>query len=99
MEPGRTSKEDLLQDISQGFYITEVLGMHTANPISGDFSVGATGLWIEKGKLTYPVRGVAVAENILELFRGIEAIGNDLRFYLGYGSPTLRFKPIPVSGE
>ncbi|MGI6142621.1 MAG: TldD/PmbA family protein [bacterium] len=99
LEPGRTSKEDLLQDISQGFYITEVLGMHTANPISGDFSVGATGLWIEKGKLTYPVRGVAVAENILELFRGIEAIGNDLRFYLGYGSPTLRFKPIPVSGE
>jgi len=99
LQPGRASKEELLRDISQGFYITEVLGMHTANPISGDFSVGAAGLWIEKGELAYPVRGVAVASNILELFQGVEAIGNDLRFYLGYGSPTLRFKPIAVSGE
>ncbi|HHW55210.1 MAG: TldD/PmbA family protein [bacterium] len=99
LEAGRASREELLQDISQGFYITEVLGMHTANPISGDFSVGAAGLWIEKGELAYPVRGVAVAANILELFQGVEAVGNDLRFYLGYGTPTLRFRPLPVSGE
>ncbi|NLP17577.1 MAG: TldD/PmbA family protein [Firmicutes bacterium] len=99
LESGGSSQGELLQDISQGFYLLEVLGMHTANPISGDFSVGAAGLWIEKGELTYPVRGVAVAGNILKLFRGVEALGNDLRFYLGYGSPSIRFSPLTVSGE
>lgn len=99
LENGECSLEELLRDIPQGFYLLEVLGMHTANPISGDFSLGAAGIWIEKGELTYPVRGVAVAGNILELFRGVEALGDDLRFYLGYGSPSIRFGPLTVSGE
>lgn len=99
LEAGDCNQGELLKDIAQGFYLLEVLGMHTANPISGDFSVGAAGIWIEKGELAYPVRGVAVAGNILDLFRGVEALGNDLRFYLGYGSPSIRFGPMAVSGE
>ncbi|MGI6574532.1 MAG: TldD/PmbA family protein [bacterium] len=99
LEPGTWDPKSLLQDIDQGFYVTEVLGMHTANPISGDFSVGAAGIWINGGELAYPVRGVAIAGNILELFQGVEALGNDLRFYLGTGSPTIRFQPLMVSGD
>jgi PmbA protein len=99
IQPGKETPENLIADIKSGFYVTEVMGMHTANPVSGDFSVGAAGIWIENGKLTKPIRGVAIAGNVLELLNGIEAVGNDLRFFGGTGSPTIRIKGITVSGS
>jgi PmbA protein len=75
------------------------MGMHTANPISGDFSVGAAGYLIEGGTVTAPVKGIAIAGNILELFRNVEGVGNDLRFYGGVGAPSLRIALLDVSGE
>jgi PmbA protein len=75
------------------------MGMHTANPISGDFSVGAAGFLIEDGRVTAPVKGIAIAGNILELFRGVEGVGNDLRLYGTVGSPSLRIAALDVSGE
>jgi PmbA protein len=96
--PGAIPKEKLIGEIDNGFYITEVMGMHTANPISGDFSLGAAGLWIEKGKLTKPVRGVAIAGNILELLKAIDCVGDDLTFFVGKGAPTLRIARMSISG-
>lgn len=97
--PGNKSQEELIKEISKGLYVTEVMGMHTANPISGDFSVGAAGLWIENGEITKPVRGVAIAGNILELLESIDCVGSDLRFFGGSGAPTVRISQMTISGS
>lgn len=99
IEAGSVTQEELLAEISQGFYVTEVMGMHTANPISGDFSVGASGIWIENGKLTTGVRGVAIAGNLMSLFQQIDCVANDLTFFIGRGSPTLRIPQMTISGS
>ncbi|QGG46569.1 peptidase u62, modulator of DNA gyrase, putative [Heliorestis convoluta] len=99
LQAGNKSTDELMQDIDYGFYVTEVMGMHTANPISGDFSIGAAGLLIEKGRLTTPIRGVAIAGNLMELLQNIDGIGNDLTFFVGKGAPTVRIKSLPVSGD
>jgi PmbA protein len=75
------------------------MGMHTANPISGDFSVGASGIWIENGEFTTPVRGVAIAGNISELLKSVEAVASDLTFFVGKGAPTLRIAKMTISGS
>ena len=95
---GKTSRKKLIDEVNKGFYITEVMGMHTANPISGDFSLGAAGIWIENGEFTKPVRGVAIAGNILELLQAVEVVGDDLTFFVGKGSPTLRIGEMVISG-
>ncbi|NLU47005.1 MAG: TldD/PmbA family protein [Syntrophomonadaceae bacterium] len=99
IEPGVLSLNQLMDDITYGFYITEVMGMHTANPISGEFSVGAAGLLIEKGQLTKPVRGVTIAGNIVELLEQVEAVGSDLRFFGSRGAPSLRIRYLSLSGD
>lgn len=99
IEPGPTRAARLLAETDCGIYITEVMGMHTANPISGDFSVGVAGLLIEKGCLTRPVRGMALGGNIREFLTGVEAVGDDLRFYGGRGSPTLKISEMTLGGQ
>ena len=99
IEAGQIPVEQLIKDISSGLYVTEVMGMHTANPISGDFSVGVSGLLIENGELTSPVRGMAMGGNIIELLENIDAVGNDLHFFIGKGSPTLRVAELTISGQ
>ncbi len=99
LEQGKISRTELLKSIKQGLYVMEVMGMHTADPITGDFSVGVSGLWIENGQLTYPVQGVAMADNILNLLQNIELVGDDLKFYGNVGSPTIKIKEIMVSGS
>ncbi len=99
LAPGEKSPEELVGDIEKGFYITEVMGMHTANPISGDFSVGASGLMIENGRLTYPIRGVTIAGNLADFLKNIEAVGNDLRFFGAKAAPTVRLNNLSIGGE
>ncbi|WP_273483359.1 TldD/PmbA family protein [Desulforamulus ruminis] len=96
---GEKSPEQLIKEVPKGLYVTEVMGMHTANPISGDFSVGASGIWIEKGELTRPVRGVAIAGNIMDLLEAVDAVGSDLEFFGGKGAPTLRVSSMSLSGS
>lgn len=98
LAPGEKNPEELVAEVGSGFYVAEVMGMHTANPISGDFSVGATGLWIENGRMSHPVRGLAIAGNIVELLKSVDAVGKDLRFFGGKGAPTVRISRLAVSG-
>lgn len=98
IEAGTSKPQSIKQNLKTGLYITEVLGMHTANPISGDFSVGVAGLWIENGEFTFPVRGIALGGNILTMFSQIEAIGDDLQFFGSKGAPTMQLAPMAISG-
>lgn len=99
IRPGQTSAEQIIKEVKNGLYVTEVMGMHTANPISGDFSLGAAGIWIENGQLTKPVRGVAIAGNIMELLGAVDAVGSDLEFFGGKGAPTIRVASMSLSGS
>lgn len=99
IENGAASRDLLLSGIERGMLITDVMGMHTANPISGDFSVGAAGYLIEGGAVACPVKGVAISGNILDLFRNVELVGGDLRFFGAVGAPSLRISSLDVSGE
>lgn len=98
LQRGRTTVEALLDGISRGILITDLMGIHTANPITGDFSLGASGILIENGKLGTPVRGFAVAGNILEVFKRITDVGNDLRFFGKVGAPSIRLSEISIGG-
>ena len=99
LQAGCESPEKLISEIEKGFYVTEIMGMHTANPISGDFSLGASGLMIENGMLTYPVRGVTVAGNMVNFFKDIETLGNDLCFFGSRAAPTVRLRSMSIAGE
>lgn len=99
IENGTATTGELLGGISRGMLLTGLIGMHTANPVSGDFSVGATGFLIEDGELTTPVKGVAISGNVMDLFADIEMIGADLRFFSSVGAPSLRIGMLDISGE
>ncbi len=96
---GSKSPQNLREGLDRGLYVTEVMGMHTANPISGDFSVGASGIMIENGQLTFPVRGITIAGNLYSFLQDIDGVADDLRFYGGMGSPTVRVKSLSIAGE
>ena len=99
IEKGNATKDELIAGVSNGLMVQEVLGMHTANPISGDFSVGVSGQWIEGGKVAYPVREAAISGNILSLFSEVETVGSDLRLVGRIGAPSILLKPLSVSGS
>lgn len=98
IEPGQGDSDALLAKMDKGFFITDVSGSHTINSVTGDFSVGAGGQWVEGGKIVHPVKGVIVAGNLHELFKNVTAAGADLRFMGKTGSPTLLVSEIQVSG-
>lgn len=99
ISPGSLSPEQMIADIESGLLITEVMGMHTANPISGDFSLGASGILIQNGKLGRPVRGLTIAGNLHQLLQNIDALGSDLRFYGAKAAPSIRFSQLSIGGE
>lgn len=99
VEPGRHSLNELMSSAGRGLLVTEIMGAHTANSISGDFSVGATGFWIENGNKAYPVREITIAGNILDLMKNVDAVGSDLRFSGRIGSPSLRVKELSIGGK
>jgi len=89
--------KNLLSSMDKGLYITEAMGIHTANPISGEFSIGVSGLWIESGEIKFPVKEAVISGDILSLFQKIEAFGDDLRFYGNIGTPGLLIGAIDIS--
>lgn len=98
LEPGTRSPEELIKELPHGFYVTSMLG-HGSNMVTGDYSRGATGLWIENGELTRPVQEVTVAGNLLDMLSRLDGIGSDLTFRGSVGAPTIRFNELTVSGE
>lgn len=98
LEPGTITPEALIKDVPHGLYVTAMLG-HGANLVTGEYSRGANGLWIENGELTRPVQEVTVAGNMLDMLKRIDAIANDLTFRGSVGAPTIRFAELTVSGE
>ncbi len=87
----------LIKSLSKGLLVLEAMGVHTANPVSGDFSIGVSGLWIEKGEIAYPVKEALVSGNILDLFVRIEGVGDDLKFCDKIGSPSLLIGEMDIS--
>jgi PmbA protein len=95
---GNSDQDDILSSVDRGLFVNDVMGIHTANPISGDFSLGITGFLINGGKKGPPVKGMALSGNILTLFENIELVGSDLRFYGKIGSPTIMIAEMDISG-
>ncbi|MEW6602820.1 MAG: metallopeptidase TldD-related protein, partial [Nitrospirota bacterium] len=87
----------LLKSVNKGILILGAMGVHTANPISGDFSVGISGIWIENGKAAYPIKEAVMSGNILDMFEKVEEVGSDLRFYGSTGSPSLLIGDMDIS--
>ena len=98
LEPGTKSPEEIIKEIPNGFYVTAMLG-HGANMVTGEYSRGANGLWIENGELTKPVQEVTVAGNLNQMLQQLDAIGSDLTFHGSTGASTIRFQELTVSGE
>jgi PmbA protein len=98
IEPGKAAFSALLSDLHQGVLLEEVMGLHTVDPVSGDFSLGCSGKWVDKGKLVHPVKSVAVAGNLFQLFQDVVGIGEDFRFMGGFGSPSLLVRRLKISG-
>ena len=99
IESGGNSPGALSAGVGKGVLITEVMGVHSANPITGDFSVGAAGFLLEGGAIAHPVKGIAIAGNLLRLFAGVDMVADDLRFFGAVGSPSLRVGELDVSGS
>ncbi|RLB29301.1 MAG: hypothetical protein DRG87_07425 [Deltaproteobacteria bacterium] len=98
VDPGTSTPEQLLSKMDTGFFITEVMGAHTIDPVSGDFSLGASGMWIDKGKPSFPVKGVTISGTIYDLFSAVEEVGDSLKFIGRIGAPSLLVKEIIISG-
>ena len=102
LEPGEEGPDGILRKAGRAVYVQEVTGVHSgANPISGEFSVGATGLRVEDGGLGEPLREMTIASTIPEVLQRIEAVGSDLRFFPGggaLGTPTLLVGEMTVAG-
>ena len=96
VEPGDVSPEALIADIKNGFYVTELMGMGV-NGLTGDYSRGAAGFWIENGQIAHPVSEMTVAGNLKDMFARMVA-ANDLEFRVGADSPTLRIDDLTVAG-
>ena len=96
--PGVYQADEIIASVKNGFYVTEMIGFGF-NAVTGDFSRGASGWWIEDGKLAFPVEEVTVAGNFRDMLRGVEMIGNDLRFRGRAAAPTIKIDRMMISGE
>lgn len=98
LQPGTLTPEQLIADVPSGLYVTEVMGFGV-NLVTGDYSQGAAGLWIENGELAYPVEEITIAGNLREMYKNISAIANDLHFRGSAAAPTLRIEGMTIAGS
>jgi PmbA protein len=96
--PGTYTPEEIIASVKSGLYLTELIGFGI-NLVTGDYSRGAVGLWIENGKLTYPVEEITIAGNLNEMLRHIEMVGNDLVFRGRTAAPTLKITRMTIAGS
>jgi PmbA protein len=98
LAPGPASPDALIRSVKNGLYVTELIGFGV-NGVTGDYSRGAAGLWIDNGELAYPVEEITVAGNLLEMFRAVEAVADDLVFRDRTASPTVLIGRMVVAGS
>ena len=96
--PGSHTPEEIIKTVKQGFYVTELIGFGV-NMVTGDYSRGAAGLWIEDGELTRPVEEVTIAGNLKEMFQNIEMIGDVLELRGRIAAPTVKIAQMTVAGD
>lgn len=98
VEPGPLGHEDLLRQLDTGLWVTELLG-HGVNPVTGDYSRGAAGFWVEQGEIRFPVHEITIAGNLNAMFEGIAAVGNDVDARGGIRCGSLLLERMTVAGE
>ena len=98
MVPGSTSPETILASVEQGLYVTDLIGFGI-NMVTGDYSRGASGFWIENGELAYPVEEITIAGNLKKMYADIETIGTDLVFRGRIASPTVKLGEMTIAGQ
>ncbi len=98
LAPGPKDHEGLCAGLGRGLVISEVMGAHTADPVSGEFSLGASGHLLENGRRVRPVKSIALAGQVVELFAAVQEVGSDLRFFGRAGSPSVMVAGVSVSG-
>src|SRR4030095_8035965 len=97
LQPTQTSAKDILSGTKRGLYVTEMMGFG-CSPVTGDFSRGASGFWIENGELAFPVSEVTISLNVDELWQRVDAVGTDLDLRTSTASPTIRVAKMTVAG-
>jgi PmbA protein len=97
LEPGPHAPEAIIASVRSGLYVTELIGFGV-NPVTGDYSRGAAGLWIENGELAYPVEELTIAGNLLDMLRDIEMVGSDLVVRSALAAPTVKVARMTVAG-
>ena len=97
LQPGDADADALLEGIQEGFYVTELIGQGV-NLTTGEYSRGASGIWIENGKLTHAVNEVTIAGHLLDMFQNVVAVGDTLDPYRSVSSPPLRIRQMTVAG-
>ncbi len=98
LSPGHDTPQQIIKSVKGGLYVTEMIGFGV-NMVTGDYSRGAAGLWIENGELTYPVEEITIAGNLKEMFQNIERVGNDLELRGRIASPTIKISQMTVAGD
>ncbi|MCR4396130.1 MAG: TldD/PmbA family protein [Candidatus Saccharicenans sp.] len=98
LEPGPTTPEEIIRSTRKGLLLTRVIG-HGLNSVTGDISRGASGLWIEDGRVVYPVSEITIAGNLGQILKNIEAVGNDLQFESPVCGPTIKVAEMTVAGR
>jgi PmbA protein len=96
--PGTVAPEEIIRSVANGFYVTELIGFGV-NMVTGDYSRGAAGIWIENGELAYPVEEITIAGNLKDMFQNIEMVGNDLEMRARICAPTLKIAQMTVAGN
>ena len=96
--PGTDSPEQIIGSVKNGLYVTEMIGFGV-NMVTGDYSRGAAGIWIENGELAFPVEEITVAGNLKEMFHNIEMVGNDLDMRSRIATPTVKISRMTIAGE
>jgi PmbA protein len=98
LAPGTKTAQDIIKTVKQGLYVTDLIGFGI-NMVTGDYSRGAAGFWIEGGELAYPVEEITIAGNLKDMFAGIEMIGSDLVFRGRIASSTVKITEMMVAGS
>ncbi len=99
LEPGDTSRQEIIRSTERGLLVISLAGWWVSiNPSTGDFSSGAKGLWLEGGEIAYPVKGVTIASNIVDILANIDAVADDIRFKHKTTTPTFRVSSMKVGG-